>query len=262
MSESCSDQDLISLASGRRFFDEDFLNVTAMKRASVVQAGFGIYAQEIVPENALLMRTPGLWLNITRAVASETGGCSVADVSLDSLLEALTRLRTQSVEASDTFIWLCSFLHPTDGGTGSGNERARYLDAQTPPGEEYVDMVECILEDFEGSGISSAEDLVTLLVRFRHNTHAGGVFPLAALFNHSCRPNAETTLVKRPQEDGADDELAWVEVRALKKIDAGEQICVSYLEEKQQLLLPGEERRSMLKNFDFTCSCERCKKGD
>jgi SET and MYND domain-containing protein len=72
------------------------------------------------------------------------------------------------------------------------------------------------------------------------------VFPWVSYFNHSCIPN-----LRRYQGD----DYGTLEVRAIRDIEAGEELCISYTD----LHMTTADRRSVLKDyFGFTCMCQRC----
>ncbi|KAI0526417.1 hypothetical protein F5B22DRAFT_641563 [Xylaria bambusicola] len=71
--------------------------------------------------------------------------------------------------------------------------------------------------------------------------------PLISSANHSCDPNA-VLVFNQPRH----------EIRALRKIKAGEEILISYVEATN----PFNVRQMQLKeNYLFTCQCTRCLKG-
>eukprot|EP00123_Amoebidium_parasiticum_P015120 comp22796_c1_seq1/m.35727 comp22796_c1_seq1/g.35727 ORF comp22796_c1_seq1/g.35727 comp22796_c1_seq1/m.35727 type:complete len:416 (-) comp22796_c1_seq1:115-1362(-) len=74
-----------------------------------------------------------------------------------------------------------------------------------------------------------------------------GLYRLQACLNHSCRPNV--ALLK-----GEDDQDGSVVVRALRHIQPGEELCISYIEESEPLAA----RRQALREYLFDCRCEKC----
>ncbi|WCJ37604.1 histone-lysine N-methyltransferase ATXR2 [Euphorbia peplus] len=74
-----------------------------------------------------------------------------------------------------------------------------------------------------------------------------GFYPLQSCMNHSCCPNARA--FKR--EEDRDGQATII---ALRNISAGEEITISYIEED----LPLEERRALLADYGFKCSCSKC----
>ncbi|KAL8272794.1 hypothetical protein Esti_003268 [Eimeria stiedai] len=73
-----------------------------------------------------------------------------------------------------------------------------------------------------------------------------GLFFFGSMTNHSCWPNAESDFpLPRPS----------LEVRALRPIQEGEEVVLSYIDET----LPLHERQRLLKeNYNFSCTCARC----
>ncbi len=99
---------------------------------------------------------------------------------------------------------------------------------------------------------SSDEDidrilLVVMLNSFalQHRADASmlqGIFPLAAMANHSCWPNSTHMACAAPSDapvSGDDDDGLWMRLRAVRDIAEGEEITISYLDD---LMLPLEER--------------------
>uniref|UniRef100_V9KRM4 [histone H3]-lysine(4) N-trimethyltransferase n=1 Tax=Callorhinchus milii TaxID=7868 RepID=V9KRM4_CALMI len=76
-------------------------------------------------------------------------------------------------------------------------------------------------------------------------SHLGSaIFPSVALMNHSCCPNVIVTY-----------KGTCAEVRAVKEINAGEEIFTSYID----LLYPTEDRQDRLKDsYFFICDCREC----
>lgn len=68
-------------------------------------------------------------------------------------------------------------------------------------------------------------------------------FAAASRFNHSCCPNAY-----------ADADRDYVVIRALRDIDAGEEVCVSYVPVSEGL----QARKKKLEAYHFDCKCVRC----
>lgn len=105
--------------------------------------------------------------------------------------------------------------------------------------------------------------------RFRFGV---ALFPLCALLNHSCAPNAVMTMdqiVFNGQEDSASSPSADLDngcrkpvsysatIRSLRDISEGEEICICY---KPLGLLPSSLRQEiMLSSHDFRCQCEACR---
>lgn len=77
------------------------------------------------------------------------------------------------------------------------------------------------------------------------SSEVGGVFPLIARLNHSCRPNAQHAW---------NDKLQEQTVYAVRDIAAGEELTLSYHNGG-----PSAERKAALRQFfGFDCACELC----
>ncbi|KAF9999756.1 hypothetical protein BGZ79_006648 [Entomortierella chlamydospora] len=110
----------------------------------------------------------------------------------------------------------------------------------------------------EGAGGAGAPpsvaELVQYLCRFHCNnfsihdsqlfTMAEGTFPIGALFNHSCRPNAIVMYEGKVQI-----------VRALEDIEVGQEVCTSYVDNGVQR---AERRQLLREKYFFDCLCPRC----
>lgn len=108
-------------------------------------------------------------------------------------------------------------------------------------------------EYIQQTGLTSKE-LVQYLEVFKSNNFSiddkemfaigEGTYPIASLFNHSCRPNAVVMF------DGA-----LAEIHAIEHIDADTEITISYVDAAHAL----RERQSTLKEkYFFKCACKRC----
>ncbi|KAI9068103.1 SET domain-containing protein [Trametes sanguinea] len=73
-----------------------------------------------------------------------------------------------------------------------------------------------------------------------------GIFPVASRFNSSCTPNVF------PWWDACSQKLA---IRAVREIDIGEELCVSYID----VLIPRRDRAETLRMaYNFDCRCTAC----
>lgn len=89
--------------------------------------------------------------------------------------------------------------------------------------------------------------ITNILPLSRSNSNSGGLFVKASRINHSCQPNAQHTW---------NDELGHLTVHALRDIEAGSEITISYISG----VSPGYEERQLhlMKKFSFVCACELC----
>ncbi|PFH37806.1 putative histone lysine methyltransferase, SET [Besnoitia besnoiti] len=77
----------------------------------------------------------------------------------------------------------------------------------------------------------------------------GGVYTLHACLNHSCEPNCAVA------SWGQEGEGSTLTVSTRRRVDAGEELTVSYVDET----LPAARRRQLLHaTYGFLCSCSRC----
>lgn len=98
------------------------------------------------------------------------------------------------------------------------------------------------------------------IVNSLHSPIGEGVYPCAALLNHSCNPNCilrykfgVTNKVGQQQYHPP-----LLEIVACKDILSGEELCHSYVD----LALCTQERQTrLLDTHGFVCECTRCKKG-
>lgn len=172
----------------------------------------------------------------------------------------------------------------------------------TSASEEYAELgpalAELLAQPFAAnSGIRGVDELIALIVKLQCNVFEGGLFPLAACFNHSCAPNCAVALRQLPlpppppspplstasgrdlgnehsgwgSEGGggsgggdsssppeAAASTAWVyEVRTSRAVAAGAELCISYLGLHEQHLSAARRRRA-LAGWGFRCACARC----
>ncbi|RNF25779.1 SET and MYND domain-containing protein [Trypanosoma conorhini] len=76
-----------------------------------------------------------------------------------------------------------------------------------------------------------------------------GVYTVGCLFNHSCDPNLQVV-----HSDAGDEMLSVV---ALRDIEPGEELCISYIDET--LSYP-ERQQELYEHYLFTCRCPTCER--
>ncbi|KIJ28651.1 hypothetical protein M422DRAFT_189461, partial [Sphaerobolus stellatus SS14] len=121
--------------------------------------------------------------------------------------------------------------------------------------------------ELEPYGLHSAGDIVDLISKFTTNTFTlstptltpigTSVSPLAALFNHSCRPNAVIVFPRTPHPStgASGSSEPSLHVIAIRDIEPGEEVLTSYVD----ISLPTHKRQEDLKEtYNFTCSCAVC----
>ncbi|KAG8951727.1 hypothetical protein FRC04_005748 [Tulasnella sp. 424] len=78
---------------------------------------------------------------------------------------------------------------------------------------------------------------------------AHAIFPLASrAFNHSCLPNATASY---RYENGS----VWQDIRALRDIEANEEITISYIDPASPL---SSRQAALRRTYGFECTCGRC----
>ncbi|KAI8473679.1 MAG: hypothetical protein J3K34DRAFT_498837 [Monoraphidium minutum] len=114
------------------------------------------------------------------------------------------------------------------------------------------------------------QDLPATTARREAPTSLAGVWPLFALLNHSCDPNAVHSVVGSTRAAGGGGGGPWPDalarpglgprmvVRAARRIPAGQEVVVNYL--GRGALAPAEQRRAELAStWGFECGCPRCR---
>ena len=98
------------------------------------------------------------------------------------------------------------------------------------------------------------------VVNVLHSSIGEGVYPCAALLNHSCSPNCilryKLGISHHQCEDTYYEPI--LQIVASRDICSGEELCHSYVD----LTLPTETRRSrLMETHGFVCECTRCVAG-
>ena len=94
-----------------------------------------------------------------------------------------------------------------------------------------------------------------------HSSIGEGVYPCAALLNHSCAPNAILSYKLDSGVVGKGEAFhpPLLQIVACRDIAKGEELTHSYVD----LMLSTKERQTrLLKTHGFTCECKRCAEGE
>jgi len=83
------------------------------------------------------------------------------------------------------------------------------------------------------------------------NSEGTGLYALQSVCNHSCEPNAK---IEFPFNN------AVVALVATRKIEQGEEVTISYLDECQLSRSRHSRRRALMENYLFACECSKCLK--
>ncbi|CAH1374065.1 hypothetical protein MTP99_015441 [Tenebrio molitor] len=81
------------------------------------------------------------------------------------------------------------------------------------------------------------------------NNEGVALFTLQSACNHSCVPNAEPTYLHN------NNKLSLVAVRDVQE---GEEICISYLDECNLQRSRHSRRKELMENYLFACNCPKC----
>ncbi|XP_026748892.1 histone-lysine N-trimethyltransferase SMYD5 [Galleria mellonella] len=81
------------------------------------------------------------------------------------------------------------------------------------------------------------------------NTEGSGLYQLQSSCNHSCVPNAESSFPYGNHR---------LQLKALKTIMPGDEICISYLDECSLQRSRHSRQKELAQNYLFVCWCERC----
>jgi hypothetical protein len=125
-----------------------------------------------------------------------------------------------------------------------GSEDVESDDEHIHEGEQCVDeMLESIR--FEVSKMTIGD----LLESEYPNFHGTGLYVSVARTNHSCTPNVTMDF---------DDENATITCKALRDIQQGEELRMSYISNPDNKKV--STRRAQLQDYLFTCNCDLCLK--
>jgi len=230
----------------------EFVHATALQATEVQGKGWGVLAAHAVPAGEVLLRARGLRFS----AASSTEGERAGSAFLAESLQQLCQLRAGSpadLADADALLrgWrgLCPRPVPA---------------AAKAPLEAQAELLQEMLTHFDGCGVESVEQLIELVVKVECNAFEGGLFPLAAVFNHSCSANCSVALreIEVDEEAAGAQEAggvqAWVyEVRAMADVAEGDELCLCYLGLASQHLA-GYGRKAVLSGWGFECACVRC----
>lgn len=81
------------------------------------------------------------------------------------------------------------------------------------------------------------------------NNEGSGLYLTQSKINHSCNPNAE---IRFPYSNNI------LQVVALRAIQPGEEICISYLDECQLHRSRHSRQKYLEENYLFACECDKC----
>ena len=83
-----------------------------------------------------------------------------------------------------------------------------------------------------------------------HSKCSNGIFPKLSRFNHSCVPNSEFRW---------NDKLNRQEIRAIRSIEIGQEICLCYFTTSVLSSCKAERQEYLESRYGFVCDCEACR---
>lgn len=143
----------------------------------------------------------------------------------------------------DGFATLLTLIGSNSQGIGTNSFTSWYrnFESSSLPEDEKTAIEAFVDEVYEKIEISTGTDFM--------NNEGAALYRLQSACNHSCDPNAEVTF------PGNNDALALV---ALRDIEDGDEICISYLEECQRTRSRHSRQKQLRENYVFICECEKC----
>lgn len=99
-----------------------------------------------------------------------------------------------------------------------------------------------------GMGCHTREEMEIRSRRCRFKGRGRGVFPSAALLNHSCNPNCTFFL----------DDLGCITIQATRAVARGEELRIAYLSVATRQDTAPSRRAALASSYCFDCFCERC----
>ena len=210
-----------------------------------------IFAMVIQAENpdeviAKLMTFMHDTVNIKDQVSHKLLGESFGD-QLEILRQCFLTLFPQPVLATflatpDAFQTLFALIGRNGQGIGSSSfsqwvRRVEKLHLRPNDKKELDELIDKIYEaifEFAGNFL---------------NNEGSGLFQLQSTINHSCSPNAQIEFPFNNHE---------LVVNALKRIEPGEEILISYLDGCDLERSRHSRRKALLENYLFACQCPKC----
>ena len=127
---------------------------------------------------------------------------------------------------------------------GGGEDAYEDDDDESDDGSDAADSGEIRLDE-----TADAEDLYDVSRRLFPMFAGEGLFSLLCVVNHACEPSVVT---RYRSWKGA----TMMRVEALRDIEAGEELTVSY----SGIITPLAARRAALASYRFECRCAKCER--
>lgn len=158
------------------------------------------------------------------------------------LVEAVPHEGVEQFLTLEAFYSLLALIGTNGQGVGTSPisqwvSRSTKLDLPEKEKEELDAFIDKLYEDIDAKSGSFI------------NNEGVALFLMQSACNHSCIPNAEPTYLYN------NSRLSLV---ALKDIQAGEEICISYLDECDRERSRHSRQKLLKENYLFICNCEKC----
>ena len=224
----------------------EYTHPEAFAHRPIPRKGSGLVAVQAIPLGTLLIRARGLNFSAEATAAAQQDSDAGGGLLVEAV-ENLSALRKRCAADADAVLSGWRRLCP----------RPLAAPEEIAPLEPQRELLQELLGHFSDTGIEGPSELMQLVVKLQVNVFEGGLFPLAASLNHSCAPNCSIALRQR-QVGNDDDELEWVcEIRTMREISRGNELCISYLSLRAQHL-SAPQRVASLVGWGFACACPRC----
>ena len=226
------------------------VGAVAISTSSVVH-GRGLLATRAISVGECLFVTPPTVSAPLKDVLRLCHASSLEQVAETILLKHMKRaLRSKSKQQAASFMSLTTGGKQNDIVFPSNDECLQYCLGQTEPSHVWWKEPisdETLLEIARHNAFGpDFHNYAQMEANISSNTYKRilGLYPLAAIINHSCQPNAVRVF---------SGELMIV--HACAAIKEGEEIVWSYIPPTQSFLT---RQALLLGKFDFTCQCKRC----
>lgn len=158
------------------------------------------------------------------------------------LIEAVPHEGIEQFLSLDAFYSLLALIGTNGQGVGTSPISqwvAKCSELQLPENEknELDAFIDRLYEDIDAQSGSFI------------NNEGVALYLLQSTCNHSCLPNAEATFLYNSSR---------VSLIALRDIQAGEEICISYLDECDRERSRHSRQKLLRENYLFVCNCEKC----
>lgn len=158
------------------------------------------------------------------------------------LIQAVPHEGIEHFLSLDAFYSLLGLIGTNGQGVGTSAisqwvAKSTELDLPEEEKEELSHFIDKLYEDME----AHSGDFL--------NNEGVALFALQSTCNHSCIPNAEPTYLYN------NSRLSLIAQRDIK---AGEEICISYLDECDRDRSRHSRRKLLKENYLFVCNCEKC----